>query len=214
MDEPSPAAAPAVVDRKRGVKRDRSRSPSPAVHALVAPSGRDGGAAAAAAAADHHADVPSPSFPPASIDLHAASVPPIPLPSSSFDMGGTIDEEGVYRESEAERIRKENLAKSVGSSGKDSQQSRVCATDKLSNRACLCEQAIGGTEEAQKEESFRVTRNGQSVAIPTYRRLHCIDVISVSENVMNSYEAPVVLCSVRFCSIPFCQFPFFTSSPD
>jgi len=118
-----------AAERLRGMKRDRSRSRSPSA-------GRGGYAAVsstgvAAAAAHHrgdeldykHADsddrdlFASPSFPPPSHSLDQA-LPPSASMQSSIDIGGGMDDEGVYHESEAERMRREMLQRQLSAQRK------------------------------------------------------------------------------------------------
>ena len=119
------AAAAAAADRRRGMKRDRSPSPAPA--AAAAHPYRGG-----VEATDRDPDLDykhqdedggggggggySPSMPQASFDAGAMAASGAAGSASfqaSLDIGGHVDEEGVYRESEAERVRREALQKQL-----------------------------------------------------------------------------------------------------
>lgn len=118
-----------AAERRRGVKRDRSppAAPKPAFVASSAAA-----AAYASPAADrsvdhrdseidykHSDDLPLPSFPPPSTDF---PVPSLLVGSnslqSSLDIGGAIDADGVYRESELEKMRREALARQLSAQKK------------------------------------------------------------------------------------------------
>lgn len=111
---------------RRGTKRDRDRSVSPRPSAAVAfpPAHSSGGERDPDLDYKHQEDdsggygggYPSPSFPAASFDGAAAASASHAGASgvdSSLDIGGHVDEDGVYHETEAERMRRETLQRQL-----------------------------------------------------------------------------------------------------
>ena len=135
---------PTAATRRRGVKRDRSPTPLPAN--VTAPSSTAAAAAAAAHPRDrahvapvdgdidykHSDDLPQPSLGAAGYDdsiwqnsgtvpapsLQHASIHAGSSSLQSMDIGGGVDDDGVYHESEAERMRRELLNRQLSAQKK------------------------------------------------------------------------------------------------